>query len=254
MVRSEVLSRHDETRVVGYVFGAPLITRGCSWIPLAQAATWLIMSREAGRLHPERSIGKRLEAGGLAMFAILGSEWCHNLAHAAAARLVGKPVDAIRINLGMPLLVYYDIEDPTVTPQQHICRASGGPLINLFLLAVSACFRRFTRPGTMAQDTADAVRGINLFLVIAGLLPQPWLDGGVILKWGLVAKGYTLEGADEKVRRANGVVAAGLGIAAAAAFKGNAASRPNSRRWGWLFGLLAALSLATATGLLKEKA
>ena len=45
---------------------------------------------------------------------VLGSEWCHNLAHAAAARAIGKPVDAIRITWGMPLLVYYDINDKNV--------------------------------------------------------------------------------------------------------------------------------------------
>jgi Zn-dependent protease len=188
------------------------------------------------------------------MSAILGSEWCHNLAHAAAARLVGKPVDAIRINLGMPLLVYYDIEDPTVTPRQHVCRALGGPLINLYLLVVSVFFRGFTRPGTMARDIIDAVRGMNLFLVIAGLQPQPWLDGGVMLKWSLVAKGHTLEDAERKVRQANGAAAAGLGIAAAVAFNGYGVFKKNRKRWGWLFGLLAALSLATATGFLKEKA
>ena len=65
------------------------------------------------------------------MTAILGSEWCHSLAHAAAARSIGKPMDALRIDWGMPLVVYYDVDNEKVAPREHIIRALGGPVCSL---------------------------------------------------------------------------------------------------------------------------
>jgi len=74
------------------------------------------MAWVAKKRVPERSWLQSLGIGALTMLVVLGSEWCHNLAHAAAARMVGKPMDAIRITWGMPLVVYYDINDENVTP------------------------------------------------------------------------------------------------------------------------------------------
>ena len=110
-----------DIQTLGHLLDAPLVAKGWTWFPLTQFITWLLMAREAGRLHPDRSWSERLSIAALTMPLILGSEWAHNLAHAAAAKAVGKPVDAIRIAFGMPMLVYHDIEDPTVTPRRPTC-------------------------------------------------------------------------------------------------------------------------------------
>ena len=222
MIEPEAYFPNDDgsaPKIVGKVFDAPIVTQGNTWIPLTQVFTWLIMAREAGRLHPERSWRQRLGIGALTMPVILGSEWCHNLAHAAAAWWVGKPADAIRVSWGMPLLVYDDVEDPGVTPRLHILRALGGPVINALFLGIAAVLRRFVREHTVARDIANAAAGMNGFLVFAGLLPLPRLDGSVILKWTLVEYGQTPEAADEALQPANLVTSLGLGVGTALALK-----------------------------------
>ena len=237
----------DEVTTVGTVFGTPLVVKGRTWLPLTQVAVWLIMAWHAGRGRPERSWGKRLVTGALTMAAILGSEWCHNLAHAAAARLVGRPMDALRVTWGMPLVVYYDVNDQTVTPRQHIARALGGPAFNALLLPLALLLRKLTRPGSVPRDVVDAAAGMNLFLSTASLLPIPGIDGGPILKWALVAHGSAPQEADETVKAVDRAVGAGLGAAAGLAFK------KRRRFLGAILGMFSLISLAVGFGLLREQ-
>jgi Zn-dependent protease len=178
---------------------------------------------------------------------VLGSEWCHNLAHAAVARWIGKPMDAIRITWGMPLLVYYDIEDENVTPRQHILRALGGPAFNALALCAALPLRRSVGPESVNRELLDIAVATNAFLLSVGLLPLPGIDGGPILKWTLVERGRSPKEADEVVRRVDGFLGAALGLVAAAALK--------KRRWflGALCLQLAAVALGVALGLLKEQ-
>ena len=97
MIKPEALSQDQECTTVGHIFDAPLVVVGKTWLPLTEIFVFGIMAREAGRLHPEREWPVRLGVAALTMPVILGSEWCHNLAHAAVAILVGYPADAIRI-------------------------------------------------------------------------------------------------------------------------------------------------------------
>lgn len=235
----------EGTKTLGKAFGTPLVVRGFTWLPLTWLAVWGVMSGQAGKGHPERGFFARLGIGALTTAAILGSEWCHNLAHAAAARAIGKPMDALRIHWGMPLCIYRDPNDPSVppncggvTPRQHMLRALGGPLFNLLALPLALLARRLARPGSALWEAANAAAGMNTFLVGAGLLlPIPQLDGGTLLKWALVAKGQTRQAADETVLRVNRVSGVGLGVAAGVALK--------KHRWwiGAFLGFLAAVSL-----------
>jgi len=247
MAKPVVVKPADDVTAVGSVFGTPVVVKGFTWLPLTQLAVWLIMAWPAGRGRSDRSWWKRLGIGALTMSTILRSEWCHNLAHAAAARFVGQPMDALRIAWGMPLVVYYDVNDETVTPRQHSIRALGGPLCNALLLPFALLLRRFARQGPVLGDVANAAVGVNLFLCTASLLPIPGIDGGPILKWALVERGSTLEEADELVMGVGRVVGGGLGVAAGVALK--------KRRWflGSILAMFAGLALAVGFGLLKEQ-
>jgi Zn-dependent protease len=183
----------------------------------------------------------------LTMPVMLGSEWCHNLSHAAAAKLVGKPVDAIRVMFGMPLLVYHDINDENVTPRQHIIRGLGGPVFNLLALCIAALLKPFTKPKSAARDVVNMAFGTNLFLLTVGLLPIPGIDGGAVLKWALVEGGRDIQKADQTVSTVNGVLSTGLAAGAVLAFK------KRRRLLGGLLGTLTGISLAVALGLLKEQ-
>jgi Zn-dependent protease len=143
--------------------------------------------------------------------------------------------------------VYYDINDRTVTPRQHISRALGGPVCNGLFLFLALGFRRITNMGTVAGDVANAAVGMNAFLTSVSLLPIPGIDGGPILKWSLVDRGATPEEADETVRRVNRAIGGGLGMAAGIAL------RRRRRFLGSILAMFSALSLIIGFGLLKEQ-
>jgi Zn-dependent protease len=237
----------DEVTKIGEVFGTPLVVKGLTWLPIIPLATWLAMAWFAGRRRPRRSWLERARVAALTMPVFLGSEWCHNLAHAAAAKAIGKPMDAMRIAWGMPLCVYYDVNDPNVTPRQHILRSLGGPALNLLLLTMSTLVRMFTRAGGVAREIANFAAKTNALMVAVSLLPLPVIDGGPIVKWALVDRGRSIEQAEDALRRTDGVLAAGLSLGSLAGLR--------RRRWfvGGLFGLLAALSFGFAKGLIKEQ-
>ena len=243
---SEIVARDDEIHIAGQVFGTPIVTKGLTWLPLVELGGWLIMAWYAGQRRPERSWPTRLGVGALTMPVLLGSEWCHNLAHAAAAQAVGKPMDALRVTWGMPLVVYYDIEDRQVTPRQHILRALGGPLFNAGLLAFCLALQRASKPDGLAREVADVAVGMNAFLCSVSLLPIPGIDGGPILKWSLVEAGKTPAQADETLRKVNGPLGILLGILSGLFIK------RRKHLLGGFLGLLAATSLSIAGGLLRE--
>jgi Zn-dependent protease len=246
MKKPSVVAPTDDVETVGEIFGTPVVVKGGTWFPLTELVVWLIMAWVADRKRPDRSRWKNLGVGGLTMTAILGSEWCHNLAHAAAARSIGKRMDALRVTWGMPLVVYYDVNDVEVTPREHIIRALGGPLFNGVLLAIAWLIRRFTSRGSVGREVADAAVGMNLFLSTASLLPIPGIDGGPILKWTLVARGHTRSDADKMVKGVDRALGAGLGVATGVAIK--------KRRWfiGAILGMFTALALAVGYGLIEE--
>jgi Zn-dependent protease len=208
---------------------------------------WGVMSWVAGQRRPDRSVWQKVFVGLLTMPIAVGSEWCHNIAHAAAAWWVGKPMDAMRIAWGTPLVVYFDIEDPSVTPREHIIRALGGPLFNALALLPILIGRGLTRTTTLARELLDIALASNLFLLLVGMLPIPGIDGGPILKWSLVSRGRTPREADRVVRQVDGVLAVGLGAAASLAFK------KKKHLVGSLLALLAVMSMVLSFGWIKEQ-
>jgi Zn-dependent protease len=155
-------------------------------------------------------------------------------------------MDYLRLTWGTPLVVYNQVDDPQVSPRQHICRALGGPVFNLLVAPLAWLLRRRTAPGTWQRDVANIFLGTNLFLPLVGMLPIPALDGGPVLKWTLVARGRSREQAWRTVRAANTAGAVVAGTAGALAL--------SRRRWGTAALLLqfAGLMAAYAIGWLRE--
>jgi hypothetical protein len=232
--------KDEPVTTIGHIFGVPLVLRGRSWLPVNQVIAWLIFYLLGRRASPQRPFWRQAGLAGLKMTVMLGSEWTHNLAHAAAARAVGQPMDALSIALGMPICVYHDPEAPSVTPRQHILRSAAGPAWNSLLLACSLMLRRLTRRGSAAREVLDVAVGMNTVIVGAGFCPSPALDGGPLLKWGLVEAGLAPPQADAWVRKAN--LAAGLGLLLGTVFF--------ARRKKWLLsailGLLGGMCTASS--------
>jgi Zn-dependent protease len=217
------LQPDQPVKIVGHAFGTPLVVQGLSWLPANQAALWALFTRQSWKRRPGWAAWRHLGLGGLKMVLLLRSEWCHNLAHAAAARAVGQPVDAIRIVVGMPLLLYNQPEHPAITPRQHVVRSLAGPLFNLLLLALSLLARRAARRGSPAGEVAGVAVGMNTFVGFAALAPVPVFDGGPVLKWSMIAGGASQQQAEQAARRANRLLAPAL--------LGSAGAVAAGRRW-----------------------
>lgn len=247
MIKPTIVAPGDRIVTLGRVFGTPIVVKGITWLPLAELGLWGFMSWLAGQRQPTRSSWQKGLIGLISMPIAMGTEWCHNFAHAAAAWWVGKPMDAMRIFWGTPLVVYYDIEDPKVTPREHIIRALGGPAFNALALIPLSLGRSLLQSATLARELLDVAVGTNLFILLVGLLPLPGIDGGAILKWSLVSKGRTPREADRVVRQVDGVLSVCLGVASSQAIK-----KKNTLS-GVFLGLLALMSLVLSLGWLQEQ-
>jgi Zn-dependent protease len=247
MIKPAFLEVEDQPTVVGHIFGTPMVVKGWTGLPVLELGAWMILSWVAGQRKPDWPLSKRIYAGAMSTIILLGSEWCHNLAHTAAASKIGKPVDAIRIFYGTPLLIYYDINDQQVTPSQHITRALGGPIFNAAMIPLAWLAKHYSQEGTLTHYAANFALGTNCFISMGSLLPIPGIDGGPILKWSLVEAGRSPAEADEVVKGVNLALGSGLSIAAGAAIQ-------KRRKWiAVACAVFAATSLAIGLGLLKEQ-
>ena len=119
---------------IGKVFGTPITFKLVELLPLVELSIFSTLYWLFGRGQSERTRRKRVKLAALATPLVAGVEWCHNLAHTAAAQAVGKPADEFKLLFGTPRLVFRELNDSSITPRQHIIRAAGGPLLNLLLL------------------------------------------------------------------------------------------------------------------------
>lgn len=234
----QVFFRIGETPVTGV---------GYTWLPVTQLISWVIFTRVASRKKPGRSRIAWSMEGFLKMIVVLGSEWCHNLAHLITSNLVKKPMDQLRIQFGMPRCIYYQLNEEGVTPRQHLIRALGGPIINLLLLPLGWLGKKLTREDSITGRTAKTFFQTNLFLSLVSLLPVPGIDGGPILKWSLVEKGKSIQEADKVVKQINGPLSVGLGLFSSWAFL------KRKPLFGFFGMMLGGISLAIFAGWLKEE-
>lgn len=243
--KGSLLRGEEQTYIV--LGETPVTGIGYSWLPVTQLITWGIFTRVAANRNPGRARIIWSMEGFLKMIAVLGSEWCHNLAHVFASNWTQKPMDKLRIQFGMPRCIYGEINDEQVTPREHIIRSLGGPLVNLLLLQLGRLGRKVTRKDSVLGSTAKAFYHTNLFLSLVSLLPIPGIDGGPILKWSLVENGRSIQEADQVVRQVNGPLALGLGLYSSWSF---------FRRkplLGFLSLMLGGTSLAVFAGWLREE-
>jgi Zn-dependent protease len=248
MIKPSFLEPEDQVTPIAHVFGAPVVAKGGTGIPLLELVAFGIFTLIARRNHPNWTQQRKLSIGALSAAILFGSEWCHNLAHVVVARAIGKPVDAVRVFFGTPLLIYYDVNNEKVSASQHMLRATGGPVFNALMAVISWLARQFTAEGSLACYCADFALKVNALLLTASLLPIPGLDGGSLLKWSFVKHGLSLQEADEGVKKVNILVGSGLATASTIAIK-------KRKVWhGVGLGLFAIISFAIGFGLLKERA
>ncbi len=246
MKKPVALTQSDPVWEITRVFNTPLVVcKNLSAMPVCQCVAVTYFYRHLDNHYPELKRHKLAWSFGC-MAAVLGSEWCHNLTHTMFAEWINKPIDAIRLNYGMPLLVYFDPDDPEVTPREHMFRAIGGPLFNALTLLPLHFLRRGTTQDSPNHFLAQLAFGTNLFLLAAALSPHPSLDGGPLLKWSLIDAGKSRHEAENFVKRANGVAACAYSVLSVFFLS------HGKKLAAALLGLLGISSLAVALGWLDE--
>ncbi len=147
----------------------------------------------------------------------------------------------------MPLVIYQNVNDQTVTSRQHIARSLGGPVFNGVLFFFLKFFQKSAPDGSVTHTVLDTAVGMNAFLSTASLTPVPMLDGGPVLIWSLVEKGQTIPQADQTVKTVNLILGVGLSAASAVSLK--------KRRWlsGFLLAGFAFWAFALGLGWIKEQ-
>ncbi|HSG17391.1 MAG TPA: hypothetical protein VLE70_13845 [Anaerolineae bacterium] len=228
----------DDGPVLLVVLGTPVKAQPDVMVNLL--GLWGGATALAGRRRPERSWPARLAVGAIAAAIWATADFGHALAHIASARAAGAPMDEVRISQGMPRTIYADNDVP---PRVHIIRSLGGPIFNTVGLLIGLLMRAFSPAGSVARELAGDTALAHSLLLGGSLAPLPIVDGGVMLKWGLVEGGRTPEEADRVVQTA-GVITGAVALGAGAAL----ATR---RRWLAALGLIGAGVAAIAATLNK---
>jgi len=161
-------------------------------------ASWGVLSRMAGRRHPERSWPARLMVGALSTATLVVADIGHAMAHIVSACYAGAPMDEILVSPEMPRTIYFDNDVP---PQAHRMRALGGPIYSALGLLSSLLLRGLAPRDSLAHELAGWSCIGHGFIFTGSLAPLPIVDGGSILKWTLVERGRTPAEADAVVQR-----------------------------------------------------
>lgn len=203
---------------------------------------WGGVSWLGARRHPGRGAAQAALIGLGETALLMPADFGHALAHIVSARAAGAPMDEVYISMGMPRTLYYNND---VSPDAHRIRAIGGPIFSALCLLASAAVADAAPEGSLTREMAGW-SALGHGMILAGsLVPLPIVDGGVLLKWTLVARGMGEAEADAVVSRidwAIGAAGAGAGLGLIAA---------GERAAGAIMIGLGAVALGVAAGKIK---
>jgi hypothetical protein len=171
-------------------------------------ATWLNLY-----LFPSRGFWQTLLIGFATMILLILADFGHAFAHIFSARLAGAPMDEVRITITqMPHTLY---KNNSVSPNVHRMRAMGGPLFNAVCLLLSAVAFYLAPTGWVVHELAGWSAAAHSMMLIMSLAPLPIVDGGTLIKWTLVKKGWSESLAEKTALQTGwtvGIVATLLGL------------------------------------------
>lgn len=163
----DTLARHfiekEPRRHIGTIFDIEVATTPGWWLqPLGMLFGGLLLGRLSGK--PEHRMRR-----GLSDAALLGAASAvHQLGHIASARLVHAPMDTLLVT---PIRTYtlYDDADKTITRQQDIGRALGGPTANITVGFGALLLSRFVKYRSLRFfGIISAITGLAALIPVAG--------------------------------------------------------------------------------------
>lgn len=223
-----------------HVLGTPIRVEPTVLIDIV--GLWGGISWLGRRRHPERGIGQAALIGLGETALLLPSDFGHAIAHIVSARMAGAPMDEVRISMGMPRTLYWN---NAVSPDAHRMRALGGPVYSALCLLASGAIWAAAPGDSLAREMAGW-SALGHGMIFAGsLAPLPIVDGGVFLKWTLVARGMSEAEADQIVERIDWAI----GVAGAVA--GLRLIAMDKRLAGAILTGLSAVVIGVAAGKIK---
>jgi len=223
------------------IFSTPVRVKPA--VLLLVVALWAGVTAVGLYWHPGRGFWPAVLIGFVTMFLLLLADFGHPLGHILSARYAGAPMDEVRITVTeMPHTLY---NNNAVSPNVHRLRALGGPIFNGLCLLLSAAVFAVAPAGSVGRELAAWSAAAHGMMLIMSLAPLPIVDGGTILKWTLVARGWSEAAAEAAARRVGwlvGITAGLLGLVLLVLHV-----------WiiGGIFALAGAIVLGVAVGLFR---
>lgn len=160
-------------------------THGTKWLAQPNALvgytlTFAAMVAYARHLKPRWSVTAQVLLA-LVWFVTfeLAYVW-HTLGHVLSAKRVNAPMHAVQLRWSAQINVYLS---NNVTPQQHLGRASGGPLASSVGAMAGYGLWRVTRHLPVIGVITQAWYVFNLLTVMVAALPSPHFDAYALIRW-----------------------------------------------------------------------
>lgn len=166
----------------------------------------------------------------------------HSIGHMVSARQVGAPMDALELRWGTQMDVY--LKD-NATPDQHIGRALGGPVVSGVLTLTGYYLWRVVRRIPVLGWLARTWLVVNAIGLAVSLAPSPTFDGGALLKYGVARLTGDESLGKEAVQQAGFATVAGFVIAGLVLF---IRRRPAYGLGCWTFAGIMATDLLVLQG------
>lgn len=161
---------------MGRAFGAPVLLKP-SWFVIALVVTFLFAPNVRQQV-PGIGVGAFGVAFCFAVLLLL-SVLVHELAHAAMARVVDTPADAVVLDVWGG---HTSFSVETKGPGRSFAIAVVGPASNALIAAGAFAALPALEPGTVARLLAVATVQANVFVAVFNALPGLPLDGGRVLE------------------------------------------------------------------------
>lgn len=135
----------------------------------------------------------------------------HSVGHILSAKRAGAPMDAVIVQYGFQLSAYHNND---VTPQQHIGRAIGGPLLSGLMAGSGFVVWRLFRRVPILRDLLEAWFAFNAIFAGALIAVTPSFDGATLLRNGVTLLTGDEALGDEAVQQVGFATALGALLAA----------------------------------------
>lgn len=190
-------------------WGGVPVTVGLSWLIVIPLVGLALFAGVAPRFGP---LWGRALVAGLGTFLLFASVLIHELGHAVAARRRGIPVEGVVVFL---FGGYSEMDLEDIDPADDIAVSAAGPIASALLAIATLVVAIPASDWSGTRRTLALLGLVNAGVALFNLLPGFPLDGGRIVRAGLIGAGFeprTAEVVTARIGIALGAVAVAGGV------------------------------------------